>query len=241
MIKLCLTFAAALLVLSPQIYSQDNVPIVKNEVKDLLKKLQEVVNGYLVEANNTLNAAEAKVNEAAASVESKAEAAMKSTEDKFKEELDELKKKASDAGVNIDECLGKNEEDLVNMPNQLSNDMVHCVSDRIIEGISYAQDVLNKIQATVNEVANMEQEIKDCGGGLKSVKCLAKLAIKIEEDIVALPKQITDDVDKAVSLIEEIDTRIEDCASDKVDKLESDGGKLLLTISECVAKKLITG
>lgn len=238
MFKFGLIASVTLLVFAVQIYSEDVEP--RNEVQDLLEKLKKVANEYLEGANATLIAAEVKVNETAAAVEGQAEAAMKSTEDKFREELDALKKKAADAGVNIDECLGANEDKLVNMPNELSNDMVHCVSDRIIEGISYAQDALNNIQLVVNEITDIEQEIKDCGHGLSSVKCLAKLAIKIEEDIVSLPKKITDDVDKAESLIEEIDTRIEDCASGKVDELESEGGKLLLTISECVAKKIIT-
>lgn len=105
------------------------------------------------QAQKALDDAKNKVNQTAEAIEASAEAEMQSSEDKLKEELDKLKAKAAKAGVNIDDCLKGNEEKLVNLPNVFSEDMVHCVSDRINEGIGYAQDALDKVnrQSYINE------------------------------------------------------------------------------------------
>ncbi|KAJ8983209.1 hypothetical protein NQ317_016430 [Molorchus minor] len=215
-------------------------PAARNDVEKFLKKLEEAVDKALAQAQQALDDAAKKVNETAQTIQASAVAEMQSTEQKLEEEIDELKQKAADAGVNIDECLEGNEDQLVNLPNTLSDDMIHCVSDRIIEGIGYAQDALNKIQEVVNEIENIKQEIKDCGSGLKAVKCLAKLAIKIEEDITSLPTKIEADAAATVVLISQLEDKIKDCASSKVDECESQGEQIVATVAACVATKIIT-
>ncbi|KAJ8955027.1 hypothetical protein NQ318_000459 [Aromia moschata] len=215
-------------------------PSVRNDAEKLLKELEEAVDKAMAQAQQALDDAAIKVNETAASIQASAVSEMQSTEQNLQEEIDALKKKAADAGVNIDECLEGNEDQLVNLPNTLSDDMIHCVSDRIIEGIKYAQDALNKVQEIVNEVENIRQEIKDCGSGLKAVKCLAKLAIKIEEDVTSLPTKIEADVAATVLLITQLEDRIKECASSKVDECESQGEKIVENVSVCVATKIIT-
>lgn len=126
-------------------YDNDDVPLVRNDAEKLLHKLEDAVDKALVQAQEALDDAKNKVNEVAEAVEASAEGEMQSSEEKFKEELDELKAKAAKAGVNIDECLNGNEDKLVNLPNVFTEDMVHCVSDRVNEGISYAQDALDKV------------------------------------------------------------------------------------------------
>lgn len=127
------------------LHDTDDVPVVRNDAEKLLKKLEEAVDKALDQAQKALDDAKDKVNETAEAIESSAEGEMQSSEEKFREELDKLKEKAAEAGVNIDECLEGNEDQLVNLPNVFTEDMVHCVSDRIDEGIAYAQDALDKV------------------------------------------------------------------------------------------------
>ncbi|XP_018579228.1 golgin subfamily A member 5-like [Anoplophora glabripennis] len=212
----------------------------RNKADDLLKKLKEEVDRAMAKAHKALDDAKKKVNEAADKVQAEAKRQMQSTLDKLKEELETLKEKAKKAGVNIDDCLKGNEDRLVNLPNQLSNDMVHCVSDQINKAISFAQDALDHLQKIVDEVENIKQEIKDCGHGFHAVKCIAKLAVRIEKDITTLPTRIEADVTATVALISNLDKEVKKCASNKVDQCENDGKKILEVIAACVAKKIIT-
>lgn len=122
-------------------------PQPRNKVDDLLKRLRAEVDRAMAKAHKALDDAKKKVDEAASKVQGEAKRQMQSTEDKLKEELDKLKEKARKAGVNIDDCLKGNEDRLVTLPDQLSNDMVHCVSDKINKGISFAQDALDNVSS----------------------------------------------------------------------------------------------
>ncbi|KAJ8937476.1 hypothetical protein NQ314_011865, partial [Rhamnusium bicolor] len=211
----------------------------RNKADDLLKKLRAVVDKALVDAQKALDDAKNKVNEVADKVQNAAKEKMQGLQNEFRAELDKLKDKAKKAGVNIDDCLKENEDRLVNLPNQLSNDMVHCVSDKINEGISYAQDALNQVKKVVEEIENIKSSIKKCGHGIKSIKCLAKLALRIEKDITTLPTKIQADVAATVLLISKLKEQVQKCASSKVDKCEKDGKEILETIGLCVGKKII--
>ncbi|CAH1975210.1 unnamed protein product [Acanthoscelides obtectus] len=164
---------------------------------------------------------------------------MNSTEESFRKQLDALKEKAKAKGVNIDECLGENEKKLIDLPNVASNDMIHGATDRVNEAIGYIQTGLNQVKQAADDVATIKAEVKKCGHGWKAIKCIAKLLIKVEEEIVELPKNLHDAVSKVVDLVENIKPRIQDCASQKVDEVESQGKKILEDIGLCVAKKLI--
>ncbi|KAJ8983205.1 hypothetical protein NQ317_016426 [Molorchus minor] len=90
-----------------------------------------------------------------------------------------------------------------------------------------------RIQKIVDEVENLKQEIKDCGHGFHAVKCLAKLAIKIEKDITTLPAKIEADIAATAVLITKLKEKVKDCASKKVDRCENDGKKILESIAAC--------
>ncbi|KAG5868216.1 hypothetical protein JTB14_031173 [Gonioctena quinquepunctata] len=227
-------FSVMLLVLAVKIHKSE-----ANDVDKLLRKLREEVDEALVKAQKVLDDAKAKINELAQKGENTARDAMRDTEQKLKEQLDVLKEKAKKAGVNIDSCLGEDENKLINLPNDFSDDMVHCVSDTINQGIGYAQDALNKIKKIVDDVENLKQEIKDCGHGFKAVKCFAKLAARIERETVSLPAQIEADAVATAALISQLDKKIEKCASDKTDAWESKGEALIEKIGLCVAAKII--
>lgn len=91
----------------------------------------------------------------------------------------------------------------------------------------------------MDDVANIKVEIKKCGKGWKSVSCLAKLAEKMEEEIVSLPKDISDDIKKVVTLIENIQPEIKNCGTTAVNNCQSQGKALLTKISLCVTEKII--
>nr|CAH7767182.1 unnamed protein product [Callosobruchus chinensis] len=210
-----------------------------DKIDDALAKLQKVVDEEVAEANKQLDAAKAQVDAFAGQVQDQAKKAMNSTEEALKKQLDALKEKAKAKGVNIDECLGENEKKLVDLPNVASNDMIHCVTDRVNEGIGYIQTGLNQVKQAADDVATIRQEAKKCGHGFKAIKCIAKLLIKVEEEVVALPKQLKDAVKNVVDLVENLKPRIQACASQKVDEVEAQGKKILEEISICVARKLI--
>lgn len=78
--------------------------------------------------------------------------------------------------------------------------------------MNYLQ-ILLQINTVVSDVINIEAEIENCGVGVKSVVCLAKLAVKIEEDIVRLPVQVEKDAVRVVDIVENFVPKIKSCAS----------------------------
>ncbi|XP_074026408.1 uncharacterized protein [Leptinotarsa decemlineata] len=238
--KITVSSLLVLLVLINKVHELEGYPPVGNDVDKLLQKLRKIVDAALVKAQEILDKAKAKLNGIAQKTENAASQALQGFENKLKNELDALKQKAKNAGVNIDDCLGENERKLINLPNDFAVDMVQCVQNTLNEGINYAQDALNKIKKIVSDVENIKQEIKDCGHGWKSVKCLAKLAARIEREIVSLPTQIEKDATETALLISQLDKRIEKCASEKTDKWKKRGENLLKTIGICITSKIIT-
>lgn len=68
---------------------------------------------------------------------------------------------------------------------------------------------------------------------------MAKLAVKIEGEIASLPKDITNDVNGVINIIENIEPKVKQCGSDGIDHCESQGKALLTKIGACVASKII--
>ncbi|KAJ8920379.1 hypothetical protein NQ315_005245 [Exocentrus adspersus] len=237
---------SALLVIVVAIFAQvysfetgnDDVPVVRNDAEKYLKKLQEAVDKAMEQAQKALDDAEKKIQDKAAAVEASAEADMQTNEKKQEDAVAEQKKKATDADVNVDDCLTGNEDKLANLPAVYTQEMVTCADGKISDGVSYAQDGLNKIQTIVDELENLKKEIKDCGSGVKAVKCLAKLAVKIEQDITTLPTKIETDIAATVVLIAQLEQKVNSCASDNVSKSQSDGDAIVAAITTCVAGKI---
>lgn len=119
--------------------------IVGDKIDDLLKKLQSVVDSAVAQARKGLTAAEGVVNNTAAQVENQAQSALKGLQTSFTQQLDELKAEAKKAGVNIDSCLGKDEQTLANLPTATAKDMVQCVQGYVLKMINYVNDALNRV------------------------------------------------------------------------------------------------
>lgn len=95
-----------------------------------------------------------------------------------------------------------------------------------------------QIKTIVSEIENIKQEVKNCGGGPKGVKCLAKLAIKIEQDVTNLPTQIEAAAAETVLAIAKLQPKVKSCASDAGSNCVSDEQKLFDTISTCIKSKI---
>lgn len=96
-----------------------------------------------------------------------------------------------------------------------------------------------QIKTLVSEIENIKQEIKDCGGGIKGAKCLAKLAIKIEQDVTNLPNQIEAAAAETVLAIAKLQPRVKNCASDAASTCVAEEQKLFGVISTCIKTKII--
>ncbi|KAJ8920380.1 hypothetical protein NQ315_005246 [Exocentrus adspersus] len=241
--KAVLVFGVAIFAVFAQVYSfetgnNDDVPIVRNDAEKILKKLKAAVDKAMEQAQKALDDAEKKIQEKAAAIESSAEADMQTNEKTQENAVAQQKQKATDADVSIDDCLTGNEDKLVNLPAVYTQEMVTCTNAKISDGVSYAQDALNKVQNIVNEVENIKQEIKDCGHGLKAVKCIAKLAVKIEKDITSLPTKIETDIAATVVMIAQLEQKVNSCASDNVSKSKSEGDAVVAAVTTCVAGKI---
>lgn len=95
-----------------------------------------------------------------------------------------------------------------------------------------------QIKSLVSEIENIKQEIKDCGGGLKGAKCLAKLAIKVEKDITNLPTEIEAAAAETALAIAKLQPKLKDCASDAENGCTTNGQAVYNTISTCISGKI---
>lgn len=84
---------------------------------------------------------------------------------------------------------------------------------------------------------NIKQEIKDCGGGFKGAKCLAKLAVKIEQDVTTLPQKIEVAATETALAIAKLQPKVKSCASDAASNCASTGQQLYNTIVLCINSK----
>lgn len=120
-----------------------------DKVDDLLKKLETAVDSAAGTARRELNVAEGAVNRTAAQVENAAKNSLKGLQQSFQQEIDALKAKAKKAGVNADECFGKDEKTLVNLPTAATSDMIRCVQGYVNRIFGDANQALNKVSEDI--------------------------------------------------------------------------------------------
>ncbi|KAJ8955026.1 hypothetical protein NQ318_000458 [Aromia moschata] len=160
-------------------------PNPNNRIERLLQKLEGVVNNALQSAHQQLESAANRTIEASGGTEEKAE----------------------QSAVNIDMCISEDMDNLESLPGYMTDLMVHCVTDRVTEGVSYITDAINKLQTFVKIISSVNQNVRDCGSGLSSIRCLVKLAIKIEKDTITIPIGIAADVAGTTDLISNLEEK----------------------------------
>lgn len=84
---------------------------------------------------------------------------------------------------------------------------------------------------------NIKQEIKDCGGGFKGAKCLAKLAVKIEQDVTSLPQEIELAATETALAIAKLQPKVKSCATDAAANCQSTGQQQFNSIAACINSK----
>lgn len=99
-------------------------------------------------------------------------------------------------------------------------------------------NIFFQIKSLVSEIENIKQEIKDCGGGIKGAKCLAKLAIKIEKDVTNLPTEIEAAAAETALAIAKLQPKLKNCASDAENGCTTNGQAVYNTISTCISGKI---
>nr|CAI5817861.1 unnamed protein product [Callosobruchus analis] len=204
-----------------------------NDAEKLLKKLKEVVDKALVQAQEKLDQSKALLQQHAAADVADGRAQMEGIKKGYVDQLDKIK--ADNKGKDISACLGENEAKLNNLVGDYGTQMDNCVNEKINEGTKYAQDALDRVRKIVSDVENIRQEIKDCGHGFKAVKCIAKLAARIEREITSLPTTIEADVVATAAKLAQLDPKLKDCVNDKVNDARTQGQAILHTIKQCVA------
>lgn len=85
----------------------------------------------------------------------------------------------------------------------------------------------------------MKKSASECLKNKNSAVCLAKLAVKIAEDVTVLPAEIVKDGKTVLDLVKHIKPEITKCGSDAVSTCKNQGQALLSKISKCVENKII--
>lgn len=91
----------------------------------------------------------------------------------------------------------------------------------------------------VYEIEHIKQEIKDCGGGIKGARCIAKLAIKVEQDVTNLPTEIEKAATETALAIAKLQPKVKSCAADAASSCHSEGQSIFNTISTCIKSKTV--
>lgn len=120
-----------------------------NIVDDLLDNLKEAVDYAISVAQNALDAANAQLDALALKFEAEADKQITASEKLLVDELEKLKALAKEKNVTITECLGANEENLVNLPARFHKSLVNCTDGITDEGTKYVQGALDKVRISV--------------------------------------------------------------------------------------------
>ncbi|CAG9761389.1 unnamed protein product [Ceutorhynchus assimilis] len=197
-------------------------------------KLMAVIHKALDEASASLKAAVQTVNATATKLEDKAhdafDLAMKPLNAKLKELLEEAKK----LGANTTDCEHYI-DDLTNLPNNLGDNMVECMTDQIFKATGYVDDILNHLHEIEQRMANYTNKIHDCKGKIwKEVKCLAHLSAEMAKDTVDVPLKIAADVGKTVLLINTLIPKVGLCYTTNLAQLPTQGLDIVGKFAKCV-------
>ncbi|CAG9761386.1 unnamed protein product [Ceutorhynchus assimilis] len=209
---------------------QDATDIAEKLFVKLMAHIQEAID----EASGTLKAAVQAVNETATKLEDKAhdafDLAMKPLNAKLKGLLEEAEK----LGLNTTDCEHYI-DDLTNLPNNLSDEMVDCMTDQIYKATGYVDDILNHLQEIEDTMANYTNKIHDCKGKIwMEVTCLAHLSAEMAKDTVDIPLKIAADVGKTVLAIKTLIPKVGLCYTKSLAQLPIQGLEIVHKFAECV-------
>lgn len=90
-------------------------------------KLQAYVEGAVSKANEELAIERKKVEDTASDVSAVADSVLKSMQNSFQRKINNLKDKAERGHVDINDCLGKDYEDLGNLPQTAYSNVNNCL------------------------------------------------------------------------------------------------------------------
>lgn len=133
-----------------------NIPLLQaeeieleNSIYDLIKELEAVVESAINKARQVFSNLEDLVEKAASKIKEEEKAALGKLEEVFLKQLEELKKKAKDHGVNIDDCLGEDEQQLVHLLSNTMDDLTKCVEGIVSEAIGYIKKATEEVSTSV--------------------------------------------------------------------------------------------
>lgn len=96
-----------------------------------------------------------------------------------------------------------------------------------------------QIQTTADEVLTSKKAAEQCVKNKKSAVCLAKLVIKIDEDITKLPIEIAKDAKDVENAVAYLKPNVVKCGTESIYYCTYEGQTLLNQINKCVLNKII--
>ncbi|KAJ8921549.1 hypothetical protein NQ315_003169 [Exocentrus adspersus] len=210
-----------------------------NIVLTALHLLEEVTEGVTKVALITLSSLKSTVKSLENFVVEFAKYEINQLGDNLFGQLDKLKKNAS-VVVDIISCTEDREADIKALLLVFLNKTGDCAVNRIDDVLDVLITVGEDIQNINDEVKNISSELDNCEEDSTASKCLLKLIESIEKATKELPAKISDDVEQAKKMVDELINYLYECEHDNYNKLEIEAQEIYIGIVECVEKQNIT-
>lgn len=201
----------------------------------LLAKLEKLVNDAVTKALDTLSALQKTLTGVANKTLDKLDETVQSVIDAAFAAIDKLKQTAENQGINVDLCIGHNEEDIKNIAKGISEDTKKCVQDNLVGVEAVVNVTTDSINDVLKEMHQQTVDMQNCNG---NTICLLKVAAKAQGLVISLPLKVVNTVARTQIEILKHQAAIGVCLTKNAAKLTGQVKPVVDDVTKCIIDKL---
>ncbi|GLV41202.1 hypothetical protein CBL_04726 [Carabus blaptoides fortunei] len=208
------------------------------KAKEAIRKFGEIVSSAVGNAVDKLGAIKDKIFANAKEIISDARDTILNIVDKVKNHIEHIKEQAENLGLDVKECIEENKTQLQQLPKNIIDKLLQCVSEQMAEAKNIIEEAITEIMSIKDKLTGLPQKLKECVASGKPVSCISKLIAQIVSDITQIPSNIQESVNKIMDLVANLQANLMECALSKIKEVSMEAAAIGANVAKCVAGKI---
>ncbi|GLV41200.1 hypothetical protein CBL_04724 [Carabus blaptoides fortunei] len=205
-----------------------------DQVRELIKNLNNIVSGVLENALGTLKGLidtikalkEKFINEGLTTIKDIIEGGLDFITNKTEE--------AAQLGIDISKCIIGKQDELTDLATSLAGELSDCVSEPITDALAMVNNDLKIIGEITKNITNLPAQLAKCLISLKPITCLTNMVTNLSKVLFELPDQISGMIDEVLSFVGNLSETLGECVNGITVTANSKVEAMIDEISKCI-------
>lgn len=201
---------------------------------DLVDKIDKAVNKAIDDAVAKLPQLQADIKSAAKKIVDEINKKTQEAVDQGFALIDKLKDEAVQHGIDIDLCIGHQEDDIHAIANQIVDDTSACIQSNVDQADEIVGEAIKQIENHRQDVNDLRAEFQQC----QSNSCRVKVMLKANKLLISIPLDIAKLALKAQKKVISIQVNFAVCLTTNSKKILTQLKPVVDNEVQCISNKL---